>query len=76
MNRTAATGYTYGCTSDNYQQGQLYKCEVGDTSGKFGALTYFASKPFVYEIDGFYEDVQPPYPYAYKNNESPLSTMW
>ena len=37
LNRTASLGFTYPCTASNFAAGNL-QCEVGDLSGKFGAV--------------------------------------
>jgi hypothetical protein len=38
LGRTADQGYTYPCNSDDFGDGHLAQCEVGDLSGKFGSL--------------------------------------
>lgn len=37
LGRTVADGYVYDCTPESYRDNQ-YNCEVGDLSGKMGAL--------------------------------------
>lgn len=37
LNRTAPA-YTYSCSASNFAAGNLFQCEVGDLSGKFGAV--------------------------------------
>jgi len=38
LNRTATAGYSYSCSAPNFAAGNLFNCEVGDLSGKFGAV--------------------------------------
>ena len=38
LNRTAADGYTYGCSASAYANGSYALCEAGDLSGKFGNM--------------------------------------
>ena len=38
LGRTVDKGYTYPCNSEDFAQGNLAKCEIGDLSGKFGGL--------------------------------------
>lgn len=38
LGRTAAQGYTYGCSATSFAAGYYSSCEVGDLSGKFGRM--------------------------------------
>ena len=35
---TADQGYEYPCNSEDFADGNMAKCEIGDLSGKFGGL--------------------------------------
>jgi len=38
LGRTADQGYEYPCNSEDFADGNMAKCEIGDLSGKFGGL--------------------------------------
>ena len=55
INRTASQGYTYSCSTSNYDLGRYSFCEVGDISGKVG--TAFPTNPNGTKFSlGYFED--------------------
>ena len=57
LNRISGS-YTYGCNSTVYSAGHVALCEVGDLSGKFGAMTQISSTDYTFTGDAV--DVNPP----------------
>ena len=75
LNRTVSTGYTYTCNPSVYTEGNYFKCEVGDISGKFGIL-YSQGKNIFGSSGKFVQDNQPPYAASYAQTSHPLFLGW
>jgi hypothetical protein len=73
LGRTSNDGYTYNCTTANYQAGKYALCEVGDLSGKFGIV--YGDKNNHFASDGELVDYQPPYAANYMSSDN-IATMW
>lgn len=74
LNRTSSQGYTYECTTANYQAGLYSLCEKGDLSSKFGVAypTFNDSNYFVSPTSFFTStliDYDAPYPGNWKNSD-------
>ena len=75
LGRTTDKGYVYSnqCNSVAYAAGNQALCEVGDFSGKFGALKPTAAGGLVFE--GFVRDEVAPFTANYKATDA-VAKMW
>ncbi len=73
LGRTAASAWTYPCTADAYSKGNLALCEVGDFSGKFGALMPTVKGGSIFE--GFVRDAVAPFTGNFKAVDA-IANQW
>ena len=74
INRTASQGYTYSCSTSNYDLGRYSFCEVGDISGKVGTAFPTNSDGTKFSL-GYFEDFLPVYAANYDFQDD-TSLMW
>ena len=75
LQRTAAQGYVYECSPENFASGLHYQCEVGDIQAKFG--TFFPDSTGVV-FSGSVEDLFPPSAINFGNISAAdgIATSW